>query len=137
MTPEQVCQAMEDALTRHDAETIASLYTETAVLESPLAGRVTGRAAILDALRGLLRALPDALWTFEPPLIDGRRIAVVGQASGTHSAPIMGLAASGRSFRFSIVFLVDLEGDHIVRDRRFYDFTGLLIQLGVLKARPA
>jgi hypothetical protein len=34
------------------------------------------------------------------------------------------------------VFLEELRGDRIVRERRIYDFT-TLAQLGVLKAKPA
>ena len=33
--------------------------------------------------------------------------------------------------------IYDLRGDKIVRERRIYDFTGMLVQIGVLKARPA
>ena len=32
---------------------------------------------------------------------------------------------------------LDVTDGAIVRERRIYDFTGLLIQLGVLKSRPA
>jgi hypothetical protein len=34
------------------------------------------------------------------------------------------------------VFLLDVQDHHIVHDRRIYDFTGLLVQIGVLKAKP-
>jgi hypothetical protein len=30
-----------------------------------------------------------------------------------------------------------LENGKIVRERRIFDFTGLLVQIGVLKAKPA
>jgi hypothetical protein len=35
------------------------------------------------------------------------------------------------------VFFYQLEHGKIVRERRVYDFTGLLLQIGVLKAKPA
>ena len=31
----------------------------------------------------------------------------------------------------------EIRGRQIVRERRIYDFTGLLLQIGVLKAKPA
>ncbi len=34
------------------------------------------------------------------------------------------------------MFLLTLGDDHIVRERRIYDFTGLLIKLGILKVKP-
>jgi hypothetical protein len=35
------------------------------------------------------------------------------------------------------VFLYELKDGQIARERRIYDFTGLLMQVGLLKARPA
>jgi hypothetical protein len=35
------------------------------------------------------------------------------------------------------VFFYQFENGKIVRERRIYDFTGLLVQIGVLKAKPA
>jgi hypothetical protein len=34
------------------------------------------------------------------------------------------------------VFLYELNGLTIVRERRIYDFTGMLVQIGALKAKP-
>jgi hypothetical protein len=34
------------------------------------------------------------------------------------------------------VVLSTIKDEHIVAERRIYDFTGLLMQVGVLKARP-
>ena len=34
------------------------------------------------------------------------------------------------------MFLLTLADDHIVHERRVYDFTGLLIKLGILKVKP-
>jgi hypothetical protein len=36
-----------------------------------------------------------------------------------------------------VAFLYEFKDGKIVRDRRMYDFTGLLIQLGTLRAKPA
>ena len=49
----------------------------------------------------------------------------------------MGIPPSGKIFRFSMVFVLDLRNGRIIRDRRIYDFTGWLVQLGVLRAKPA
>jgi predicted ester cyclase len=56
---------------------------------------------------------------------------------GTNLGGLMGLPPSGKHFRVPAVFLYDLRGDKILRERRIYDFTGMLVQIGVLKARPA
>jgi len=98
---------------------------------------VTGREAIVRAYETLFAAFPDLTAVFEPPIIEDNRLAVVTETSGTHSATLMGLAPTGRKFRFRIVFLLDVADGQIARDRRIYDFTGLLLQVGVLKAKPA
>jgi hypothetical protein len=35
-----------------------------------------------------------------------------------------------------VVFMYELKDRKIVRERRIYDFTGLLVQIGLLKAKP-
>jgi hypothetical protein len=35
-----------------------------------------------------------------------------------------------------MVFLYELKDEKIVHERRIYDFTGLLMQIGVLKVQP-
>jgi predicted ester cyclase len=50
---------------------------------------------------------------------------------------LFGLAPTGKTFRLPVVLMYELRGRQIVRERRIYDFTGLLVQVGVLKAKPA
>ena len=56
---------------------------------------------------------------------------------GQDVGQFLGLAPTGKSFRVPGVFLYDLQDGQIVRERRIYDFTGVLIQIGLLKAKPA
>jgi hypothetical protein len=49
----------------------------------------------------------------------------------------MGLPASGRKFRIQGVRLHTMKDSKILDEQRVYDFTGLLIQVGVLKSKPA
>ena len=54
-----------------------------------------------------------------------------------HIGDFIGMAPSGKPFRLAAVFLYELGNRQIIRERRLYDFTGLLVQIGVLKAKPA
>jgi len=36
-----------------------------------------------------------------------------------------------------VIILFTVRDEHILHERRVYDFTGLLVQIGVLKAKPA
>ena len=132
----ELCRTWLDAFASRDLPRLTPLYAETTELESPMAGHITGREAVVKASEGLFGAFPDISMTAEPPLIDGDRAAIVAEFSGTHVGPFMGMAPTDKHFRIRMVFLLDVLDGKIVRDRRVYDFTGLLVQLGVLRAKP-
>jgi hypothetical protein len=48
----------------------------------------------------------------------------------------MGVPPTGKPFRVPMVLVNTLKNGQIVHERRIYDFTGLLVQIGVLKAKP-
>ena len=127
----------ERAFAQRDLKTYVGLYAESAVLESPLAGSVSGREAVMKTTLAQLSAFPDAQFRSEAAIIDGHRAAVPASVAGTHVGTFMGIPPTGRPFHFTLVFLLDFNEGHIVHDRRIYDFTGFLVQLGVLKAKPA
>jgi steroid delta-isomerase-like uncharacterized protein len=132
----ELCRAWQEAFVRHDLPAFTRLYSESTELESPMAGHIAGREAVVKASEGLFGAFPDVVMTAEPPLIDGNRAAITAEFSGTHVGSFMGMPPTDKHFRFRLVFLLDVSDGKIVRDRRVYDFTGLLVQLGVLKAKP-
>jgi predicted ester cyclase len=49
----------------------------------------------------------------------------------------MGMDPTGRAIKIAIVFLYDFRDGLIVTERRIYDFTSVLIQVGMLKAKPS
>ena len=55
---------------------------------------------------------------------------------GTNSGGILGLPPTDRPFSVQMVMLCELKDGFITRERRVYDFTGLLLQVGALKAKP-
>ena len=139
MTREDVLAVIaqrNEALTRRDGDAMGALYAPSAKLESPLAGMGTGREAVVRASEGFFAAFPDATIVPEPPIVDGDRATIIAEVSGRHIGTFMGLPPSGRAFRFVLVSVLELRDRQIVRERRIYDFTGLLVQVGVLKAKP-
>lgn len=120
-----------------DAAKLAADYSEDALIESPLAGVHTGPAAAEQALRAVFSAFLDQKVKTERLLIDGDFVAQFVSISGTHVGPFMGLAPTGRRFRLNGVFLFQLRDRKIAREQRIYDFTGLMMQIGALKAKPS
>ena len=61
----------------------------------------------------------------------------MAQLSGTHAGEFFGVAATGRHIEVQIVMILTIADGLIVEERRIYDFTGFLVQVGVLKAKPS
>ena len=127
----------EDAQSKHDVAGISALYSEDVVVESPMAGGIVhGRAAVADVNRAWIAAFPDATFTRQTLLIDRERAVWIGEAQGTDTGGFMGIAATGKPFRLPMVLVYTMKDGLIVHEQRIYDFSGMLIQIGVLKAKP-
>lgn len=125
------------AYDERDVEALAEMYSEDGVVESLLAGTVKGRAAIGDVYRAWLKAFPDVVVTMDDLVIDGNRAVEVMTMAGSDRGGLMGLPPSHKPFRLASVRVYTFEDGCIVHERRVYDFTGLLVQIGVLKTKPA
>jgi steroid delta-isomerase-like uncharacterized protein len=120
-----------------DAAALAADYADDAVIESPTAGTHTGREAAERTFRAIFSAFLDLTTKVDDLIIDGNNAVTVVSLEGTHIGEFLGLPPTGKRFVMSAVFFYQLQNGKIVRERRVYDFTGLLVQIGVLKARPA
>ena len=139
MTREQivgVMQVMQRAWNARDAVALAAVHSEDGVVHSPMFGEVRGRADIERTYRDMFRAFGD--WEFEGQdlIIDGDRAAQTFICTATHTSELFGVEATHRRFKVQGVLVFELRDGKIVTERRLYDFTSLLIQLGVLKAKP-
>jgi len=127
----------DDAFSRRDPAAVTAGYAEQAVVESPTAGRsVTGLEEIEEVTRAWFTGFPDVTFTTQTLVIDKDRAAWVGEVRGTDTGGFMGLADTGKPFTVPMVALCTLKDRGIVHEQRIFDFTGLLIQIGVLKTKP-
>jgi steroid delta-isomerase-like uncharacterized protein len=139
MTREETQQFFErrvDAWRRRDIDVLMRAHSEDCVLESPLAGKTTGRRGMESVYRAFVKSFPDL--TVENPeiIVDGDRVVQTVTFSGTNTGGFMGMAPTGKRFRFSAVFICTLRDGLIVHEKRIYDFTGFLLEIGALRARP-
>ena len=132
-----VFERRTDAWARHDAAELASAYAEDGVVISPMFPRAEGRASIEKSFASLFRVFPDWTVTFEKPCVDGDRVMQPCRVKATHVGEFMGIAGSGKRVEFDCVLVMEIRDGLIAQERRIYDFTGLLIQLGVLRGKPA
>ena len=121
---------------RRDPAALSADHTSTATVTSPIFGRIQGRSAIEASYRSLFASFPDWQLTLAEPIGDDSRLAWPFTVVATHVGDFMGLVGSGRKFELDGVLLMRLENGLVEEERRIYDFTGLLLKLGILRARP-
>lgn len=127
----------DTALEQHDLDSLTAQYTDDAVVDSPTAGGpVTGRKAIADVTQTWFSGFPDVTFKRDRLVVDGDEVVWIGEVRGTDTGGFMGLAPTNKPFRLPIVMVCRMKDGAIVHERRIYDFSGMLIQIGVLKARP-
>jgi len=126
-----------EAWRRHDPAALASHHSPNGVIVSPMFATVAGRRAIEESYRSLFHSFPDWSFTIETLLIDPPKLAVIARSIATHVNEFMGLPGTHRRIEFSSARFITVEDGLIATEQRVYDFTGLLIQTGVLRAKPA
>lgn len=119
-----------------DPDGLASQHAANAVVDSPMFGKVSGRDAIAASYRRLFTAFPDWVTTFDDPVIDGDRVALPFSATATHIGEFMGLPGTNRRSVIHGVLLMRVADGFIQDERRIYDFSMMLMQVGVLRAKP-
>jgi hypothetical protein len=126
----------EAAWDHRDPVKLAAGHALDGVVESPIFGRIEGRPAIETTYRNLFDIFDD--WDFhgDELIVEGDRVAEPFTARATHSKDFLGIPGTGRRFQIHGVLLFEFHGTLIAREQRIYDFSGMLIQIGVLKAKP-
>jgi steroid delta-isomerase-like uncharacterized protein len=127
-----------EAWKNHDVRTLVDGYADECELISPLFQTVRGKAGIEASFRDIFRIFADQTIRSDDLLVDherGDRAAYVATYTATHVGEVLGFPPSGRRVTIRGVFLFRFEDHRIIAEQRLYDFTELLLQLGVLKAK--
>ena len=121
----------QDALNRHDVDALTALYVDDAVIESPMFDAVRGREAIRQSFERLFTVFPDYAVSLSDAdfLSDGERAATFGTVTATHSVELFGLPPTGQRIVYHAARLYTLRRGTIARERRLYDFRGVLERL--------
>ncbi len=125
-----------DAWRARDIDRLVDGYTEDGVLESPIAGKATGRGAIETVHRGFVMSFPDFTVEERGLVIEDGCVVQLVTFSGTNTGGFMGVPATGKRFTFPAALICTMRDGRIAHERRVYDFTGFLMEIGVLKAKP-
>jgi len=126
----------QDAFDNMNADALTGDYAEDCVVDSPAAGTLRGAVAVDRARRAWFEAFPDLKYQTERLVIDGTHVMQLLTIEGTDIGGFMGLP-SGKSFKAPAVFVFEFRDRKIIKETRIYDFTGVLVQIGILKAKPS
>lgn len=133
---ETLVAGQERAFGQRDIAALVAPYADDCVVESRLAGTLHGPAAVAHVSMAWFAAFPDVQIETEELLIEGDRVVWLVTMRGTDTGGFMGLPRTDKPFLLPMVFMYTLKDDKVVHERRIYDFTGMLIQIGVLKTKP-
>ena len=79
-------------------------------------------------------AFTDMMMIDDEILVDGDRVVQVGRLTGTHAGDFFGLAPTGRHVEVQAAIFMKVADGLVLEERRIYDFTGVLIQVGAVPA---
>jgi steroid delta-isomerase-like uncharacterized protein len=123
--------------TRRDAALLAADFAEDAVAESPMQGRLVGRRRIKEVYEAWMSAFTDIAFASDDVLVDGNRVVQFFTLAGTQTATFGGIPSTGRRFQIKGAQVATVaDNGQITYERRIYDVTNLLVQIGALRTKP-
>ena len=143
MTSDEIRAFCENYVRRWERGDITGLlacYNDDCEIVSPIFNILKGRSQVETSFLELFRAFSEFQIDINDVIVDRdrkERAVLLFTSFLTHRGEIFGVPGTGRRFEVHGVFVFTFENDRISRDSRLYDFTGMLMQLGVLRARTA
>ena len=137
MTVDELFDGWEAAWSGKDPDAFGALCSGSIHYEDPLTSEpLEGIDALAHHAERLWAGFPDArLEKTGERLANGRYVAAPAKLLGTHRAALEGLPPTNRFVVVHCVFYCELENDHLLRVRGFFDLYDAAVQLGVLPAR--
>jgi predicted ester cyclase len=120
-----------------DPERLAATHATDGTFESPAAGLVRGRPAILDVYRYWYKAFPDFMLTWDTPIVEPPRAGVFWAFEGTAAGPFFGDVRPGARVKIVGAAEYTFSPQGIIAVRHIFDFSAMLVATGVLKIKPS
>jgi ketosteroid isomerase-like protein len=134
-----VMDAVTAAITSGDAEALAACYAANAVADTPDAGRLEGREAIVQYLMSFADAFSEMSFETVEMLEIGNIAVDEGFLVGTHTRPLRtpdgDVEPTGKRVRIRSCDIVAVSGGVAVSHRFYFSELDFLTQLGLLDAQ--
>lgn len=88
-----------------------------------------GREAFVGQVTGFGKLIPDLKWDIKDVMVDGNRIIVRSEASGTPVGPFFGVQPTGKSFRIMTIDIHTIKDGKAITAHHVEDWAGALRQL--------
>ena len=122
-----------------DVAALGACYTDDCVVVSPIFSTIKGKAKVEKSYHDLFLALANPSITVDDTIIseaDPARAVILWTVKSIHVGSIFGMPGTGKRIERTIAYFLTFRDGLIAKERRIYDFTSMLMQLGVLKAKP-
>lgn len=87
------------------------------------------RDEFIGQVGGFGRLIPDLAWTIKDVLVDGNRIVVRSEASGTPVGDFMGVPPGGKTFRIMTIDIHTVADGKLITAHHVEDWAGAIRQL--------
>lgn len=115
---------------KKDFSRLGELMHEDYIQHNPLVPQ--GREGFKSFFENWYKASPDFKYELKQIVSEGDRVWVYGTYSGTHKAEWLGIAATGKAYKFDAVDIFRIEDGKLAEHWDVLDVYGLFKQLGVL-----
>lgn len=135
MTPEAaktIVAPFYDALNQPARKAVAGLIGDICHVDwRSFAGETTskGRGEFIAQVVGFGKLIPDLAWNIKEVLVDGDRIVVRSEASGTPVGELFGVPPGGKSFKIMTIDIHTVKDGKLVTAQHVEDWAGALRQL--------
>lgn len=115
--------------------TIDEIFEPDVLISTPLPVEATGAQALKEVFVRLHRGFPDLHIAVEDMIAEGDRVVSRNTVTGTHQGEYLGLPPTGKSIRYSEIFIFRLAGGRIAETWGVVDVLSQLRQLGAIPDR--
>jgi len=125
-----------------DAEAFASIYSDDAVMTAPGGMELRGHDGAKQFMAGWCEAVPDNDIEVVREHACGSVLVQEGTFMGTHTGNLTApdgqvIPPTGHTIKAPYIEVYEVEDDHVVADRLYFDQVELLTQLGLMPAAAA
>jgi predicted ester cyclase len=139
MTRAAIAQRLADhqaGFLARSPDQLAETHAPDGTFESPAHGLIRGRDAIREVYRYWYEAFSDFTFTWSDPVIDPPRAALFWKFEGTTTGPFFGEVRPGTHIKMLGAAEYVFGDQGIVSARHIFDFSAVLVSVGVIKIKP-